>query len=163
MFSALTRRVNFARASALVQTKRDFCVKALYVGNIPWTAQEDDLSKLFSNFGKIDNIHMPRLDDGRLKGFAFVRYIIGERPVDAEEGSIIIPTTEEIQQCDAIIKDAIEKTDGIEFLGRSLRVNIANQNEARSPDNRRPNNGGRFFDRDNSNRRGFSGNSRNDF
>ena len=45
----------------------------LYVGNLPYSTSEDQLTELFSRAGKVDNIRVMRdMATGRARGFAFV-------------------------------------------------------------------------------------------
>jgi cold-inducible RNA-binding protein len=45
----------------------------LYVGNLPYSATEDQLTELFSRAGKVDNVRVMRdMATGRARGFAFV-------------------------------------------------------------------------------------------
>lgn len=45
----------------------------LYVGNLPYSATEDQLKDLFSEAGNVDNVRVMRdMATGRARGFAFV-------------------------------------------------------------------------------------------
>ena len=45
----------------------------LYVGNLPYSATEDQLTELFGRVGKVDNVRVMRdMATGRARGFAFV-------------------------------------------------------------------------------------------
>jgi len=45
----------------------------LYVGNLPYSATEDQLTEMFSRVGKVDNVRVMRdMATGRARGFAFV-------------------------------------------------------------------------------------------
>jgi RNA recognition motif-containing protein len=47
--------------------------RRLYVGNLPYTATEDQLTELFGRAGKVDNVRVMRdMATGRARGFAFV-------------------------------------------------------------------------------------------
>ena len=47
--------------------------RRLYVGNLPYSTNEDQLSELFSQAGKVDNVRVMRdMATGRARGFAFV-------------------------------------------------------------------------------------------
>ena len=47
--------------------------RRLYVGNLPYSATEDQLSELFSRAGKVDSVRVMRdMATGRARGFAFV-------------------------------------------------------------------------------------------
>jgi hypothetical protein len=77
--------------------------KKLYVGNLPFTASEDEIRELFERHGAVDKVSViTDRETGRPRGFAFV---------EMAEGS----------NADA----AIQALDGRDFGGRSLRVNEA--------------------------------------
>ena len=77
--------------------------RKLYVGNLPFTASEQDLQSLFAEAGTVDTINVIRdMATGRARGFAFV-----------EMGS-----DEEAQQ-------AISMLNEKPFGGRNLTVNEA--------------------------------------
>jgi RNA recognition motif-containing protein len=82
-------------------------MKKIYVGNLAWTASEDDLRQLFASYGPVQSVAivMDR-ETGRSRGFGFV----------------------EMEDADA--QNAIARLDGQDLKGRSLRVNEA---LARSP------------------------------
>lgn len=47
--------------------------RRLYVGNLPYSANEDQLTDLFSRAGKVDSVRVMRdMATGRARGFAFV-------------------------------------------------------------------------------------------
>jgi RNA recognition motif-containing protein len=47
--------------------------RRLYVGNLPYSASEDQLTELFGRAGKVDNVRVMRdMATGRARGFAFV-------------------------------------------------------------------------------------------
>jgi RNA recognition motif-containing protein len=47
--------------------------RRLYVGNLPYSATEDQLVELFSRAGKVDSVRVMRdMATGRARGFAFV-------------------------------------------------------------------------------------------
>jgi RNA recognition motif-containing protein len=47
--------------------------RRLYVGNLPYSTAEDQLTELFSRAGKVDNVRVMRdMATGRARGFAFV-------------------------------------------------------------------------------------------
>lgn len=77
-------------------------MKSIYVGNIPFSASEDDLRDLFADHGEVLSVKfiMDR-ETGRFRGFAFVEM---EDP-EAEA--------------------AIEALDGGDMGGRNLKVNEA--------------------------------------
>ena len=85
--------------------------KKLYVGNLPYSATEDDLKDHFSQAGSVDsaNIITDKFS-GRSKGFGFVE----------------MSSDEEAQK-------AIDMLNGKDFDGRNLTVNEARPMEPRAP------------------------------
>lgn len=48
-------------------------MKRIFVGNVPPDATEDDIAALFSEYGTVRKLELPRdIFSGRCKGFAFV-------------------------------------------------------------------------------------------
>jgi RNA recognition motif-containing protein len=88
-------------------------VTQIYVGNIPYSKTEEDLSELFGQFGEVSSVKFINdRETGRFRGFGFV-----EMP-DA-----------------AAAKDAISSLEGNDFDGRTLRVNEARPRQSRPPRN----------------------------
>ena len=77
--------------------------KKLYIGNLPFSATEDELRELFERHGSVDSINviMDR-ETGRPRGFAFV----------------------EMSEASAAT-NAIRALDGTQLGGRALKVNEA--------------------------------------
>ena len=76
---------------------------SIFVGNLPFRAEQEDVVELFAQFGEVVNCALPlERDTGRKRGFAFVEM--------ADEA------TEEA---------AIEGLQGAELMGRPLRINKA--------------------------------------
>ena len=76
---------------------------SIFVGNLPFRAEREDVSQLFAPFGEVLNCSLPlERDTGRKRGFAFIEM--------ADE------TTE---------STAIEGLQGTELMGRPLRINKA--------------------------------------
>ena len=76
---------------------------SIFVGNLPFRAEREDVSQLFSPFGEVLNCSLPlERDTGRKRGFAFVEM--------ADE---------------AIEAAAIDGLQGTELMGRPLRINKA--------------------------------------
>ena len=74
----------------------------LYVGNLPWTASEEEVRELFAAVGEIHSVNLiTERDTGRSRGFAFV----------------------EMSKDDA--EKAISELNGRDFGGRPLRINEA--------------------------------------
>ena len=83
--------------------------KKLFVGSIPFRANEDDLKQLFSEFGEVVSVNIVRhLDSGRSKGFAFVE-------MDSENNA----------------NNAIQALNDSEFGGRAIKVSVARSRESR--------------------------------
>ena len=76
---------------------------SIFVGNLPFRAEQDDVAELFAPFGDVVSCSLPlERDTGRKRGFAFVEMVD-----DAAE-----------------IK-AIDALQGAELMGRPLRINKA--------------------------------------
>jgi len=81
----------------------------MYVGNLPFSASEQDLRSLFGEYGDVTDVHIPTdRESGRPRGFAFVT--MGSK--------------------DAMVS-AIKGLDGQDFQGRALRINEAQPREER--------------------------------
>jgi len=81
---------------------------SMYVGNLPFSADEASLQALFAPFGQVISARvMSDRDTGRSRGFGFV----------------------EMEADDA--RKAISSLDGTEFEGRKLRVNESEKREKR--------------------------------
>jgi RNA recognition motif-containing protein len=77
--------------------------RKLYVGNLPFTTDETQLTELFAQAGTVDTVNVVRdRETGRARGFAFVE----------------MGTDEEAQT-------AINKLNSFELGGRALTVNEA--------------------------------------
>jgi RNA recognition motif-containing protein len=88
--------------------------KKLYIGNLSFNVDSNQLTTLFSDFGTVDsaNVIMDR-DTGRSKGFAFV----------------------EMSESDAA-QTAIDKLNGTEFEGRALNISEAKPQAPRDSNSR---------------------------
>ncbi len=76
---------------------------SIYVGNLSYELNQEDLTEVFSKYGTVQRVHLPtERDTGRLRGFAFV-----EMDTEAEEDQ------------------AIKALDGAEWMERELKVNKA--------------------------------------
>ena len=76
---------------------------SIFVGNLPFRAEREDVLQLFAPFGEVLNCSLPlERDTGRKRGFAFV-----------EMGDESIETA------------AIDGLQGTELMGRPLRINKA--------------------------------------
>ena len=83
--------------------------RRLYVGNLPYSATEDQLTELFSRAGKVDSVRVMRdMATGRARGFAFV-----EMGTDEEAQKAITDFHE--QQMDGralVVNEARPKPEG---------------------------------------------------
>ena len=72
----------------------------IYVGNIPWKVDDDELKELFSQYGEVEIATVIKYKDtNRSKGFGFV------------------------EMDDESAQKAIEALEGFEMDGRPLKVN----------------------------------------
>ncbi len=85
-------------------------MKSIYVGNLPFSAKEDEIRDLFAGYGEVQAVKfvMDR-ETGRFRGFGFV------------------------EMEDAGAAKAIEALDGKDFGGRTLRDNEAKERAPRPP------------------------------
>ena len=82
----------------------------IYVGNIPFSVDENAIRALFETHGTVESIRMINdRDTGRFRGFGFV-----DMPDDQAQA-------------------AIEQLNGHDMDGRQLRVNEARERERRGP------------------------------
>ena len=98
---------------------------SIYVGNLPFSASQEDVSSIFAEYGTVKSVQIPTdRETGRVRGFAFV-----EMETDAEETA------------------AIEALDGAEWMSRELKVNKAKPRTERSSSGGRGQNDDRNFSR----------------
>ncbi len=84
--------------------------KSIYVGNLPWSATEEEIQGIFQPYGNVLSVKLiSDRETGRARGFAFV----------------------EMEDPEATA--AIEALDNSSFGGRTLRVNEARPKEPRAP------------------------------
>lgn len=84
--------------------------KSIYVGNLPWSATEEQVKELFGQYGDVISVKLVSdRDTGRARGFGFV----------------------EMEDADAA--KAIEALDNYTFGSRTLRVNEAKPRAPRPP------------------------------
>ncbi|MEY2858747.1 MAG: hypothetical protein RLZZ74_3060 [Cyanobacteriota bacterium] len=83
---------------------------SIYVGNLSYEVSPEDLSEVFSEYGKVKRVHLPTdRETGRKRGFGFV-----EMETETEEDK------------------AIETLDGAEWMGREIKVNKARPRDDKS-------------------------------
>lgn len=76
--------------------------KSIYVGNLPWSATEEQVQNLFAEYGTVLSVKLVNdRETGRARGFGFV------------------------EMEDPAATNAIEALDNTNFGGRTLRVNEA--------------------------------------
>ena len=46
--------------------------RELYVANVDWSATEDEIKEMFSKYGTVEKVRIPRNLEGKSKGTAFV-------------------------------------------------------------------------------------------
>ena len=84
--------------------------KSIYVGNLPWSATEEQVQSLFADYGPVVSVKLVSdSETGRARGFGFVEM--------EEPGA----------------SAAIEALDNANFGGRTLRVNEAKPRAPRPP------------------------------
>lgn len=82
----------------------------IYVGNLPFSATEEEVAELFAAFGAVEKVKLiTDRETGRPRGFGFVTLADQDR-----------------------VKEAAEALDGQDMGGRALRVNPAEPREPRS-------------------------------
>jgi RNA recognition motif-containing protein len=96
---------------ALLQgTVENLKMKSIYVGNLPFTATEDEVRQLFEPHGEVSSVKLINdRETDRPRGFGFV------------------------EMNDADAEAAISALDGKDFNGRGLRVNEAQPRQPRGP------------------------------
>lgn len=83
--------------------------KKIYVGNLSFNVDSDQLSGVFAEFGNVDTVNViTDRETGRSKGFAFV-----EMSTDSEAAT------------------AIQKLNGMELSGRAMNISEAKPQEPR--------------------------------
>ncbi len=83
---------------------------SIYIGNLSYEINQNDLSEVFAEYGTVKRVHIPTdRETGRVRGFAFV-----EMEEESDEDK------------------AIEALDGAEWMERSLKVNKARPRENRN-------------------------------
>jgi RNA recognition motif-containing protein len=85
-------------------------MKTIYVGNLPFSATEDQVRELFEQYGKVQSVKLVSdRDTGRPRGFGFVE-------MDGSEADT-----------------AIAALNGQQFGGRGLRINEARERSGGPP------------------------------
>ena len=77
----------------------------LYLGNLPFAAEDQDIRDAFKDYGTIEDLFIPLdRETNRPRGFAFITLADDE-----------------------LARKAIEEMDGADLMGRNLRVNEAEE------------------------------------
>jgi len=76
----------------------------LFVGNLSWETGWQDLKDHFREYGEVERADVAMGRDRRSKGFGFIRFATKEEAADA-----------------------IEKLNGVEFMGREIEVRLDNK------------------------------------
>ncbi|MDJ0737457.1 MAG: RNA-binding protein [Nostocaceae cyanobacterium] len=83
---------------------------SIYVGNLSYQVTEEELKKVFEEYGQVNRTQVPvDRQTGRSRGFGFV-----EMETETEEAN------------------AIEQLDGAEWMGRDIKVNKARPRQEKS-------------------------------
>ena len=89
--------------------------KKLYVGNLPYSANQESLEELFGRFGEVGSVNIIKdRDSGQSKGFAFVEMV---RDGEADK--------------------AIHELDGTIMSDREIKINVAKPMKPRGGNSRR--------------------------
>jgi RNA recognition motif-containing protein len=87
---------------------------SIYVGNLPFSATEDAIRKLFSAYGTVDKVNLIKdRETGQLRGFGFVEMASGGQ-------------------------EAIAALNQRELDGRALKVSLARPRESQERSSQRP-------------------------
>ena len=86
----------------------------IFIGNLSWDTEEEDLKDLFNTYGEVIKCTIPlERDSGRKRGFGFVE-------MNSESSE----------------KTAIDDLQDVEWMGREIRVNKAEQKNRSRRNNR---------------------------
>jgi len=95
---------------------------SIFVGNLPFRAEREDVTQLFAPFGEVLNCSLPlERDTGRKRGFAFIE--MADESIEAT---------------------AIDGLQGTELMGRPLRINKAEPRGSGGGGSRRGGRGGGY-------------------
>ncbi|VFQ97772.1 unnamed protein product [Cuscuta campestris] len=90
--------------------------KTVFIGNLAWSIGEDDIKTFFKGIGVVKEVRLSKLPNGKLKGFGHVDFTTSEAAVKALELA------------------------GKDLGGRSLRIDLAVEKTASTPDSGKQNN-----------------------
>lgn len=78
--------------------------RSLYVGNLPYSAEEAEIRELFAPYGQVERVSLASDADGRQRGYAFVEF-------------------QSLEAAEAAVQSSMEEPFAL--LNRNLRVNFA--------------------------------------
>ncbi|VFQ82346.1 unnamed protein product [Cuscuta campestris] len=90
--------------------------KTIFIGNLSWSIGEDDIKTFFKDIGEVKEVRLSKLPNGKLKGFGHVDFTTSEAAVKALELA------------------------GKDLGGRSLKIDLALEKTASTPDSGKQNN-----------------------
>ncbi len=83
---------------------------SIYVGNLDYSIDQEDLNEVFNEYGNVTRVHIPKdYDTGRKRGFAFVEM---ESNINEDKAIAIL--------------------DRAEWMGRKIKVNKARPRRSQS-------------------------------
>jgi cold-inducible RNA-binding protein len=104
-----TRRTGTVEEAAVGPSRYLTMNTKMYVGNLSWSATENDVRELFTQYGEVTEISLPTdRETGRPRGFAFVS--MGSKEA---------------------MESATRALNGMDWMGRALTVNEARPREER--------------------------------
>ena len=115
----------------------DNAQQTIFIGNLPFNTDQNQLQDVFGKFGIISNIHIPtNRETGRPRGFAFIQF-----------------------ETESAAEEALTMNDA-EFNGRNIKVNIALGKKETPRPRTGGNGGGRFGNNDRRGGSSFGGRDR---
>ncbi|KKA29389.1 hypothetical protein TD95_003848 [Thielaviopsis punctulata] len=80
---------------SLTKSERE-ATKKVYIGNLPFAANEDDVYTLFEKCGEIDWVKVATFEDsGKCKGYGWVKFKEAEAAASAVKGWVLLPQFED--------------------------------------------------------------------
>lgn len=117
--------MSFDNAGAPSMGNQEQNPRKLFVGNLPYSVTEQQLTEMFAQYGELVEVKLViNKFDGRSRGIGFVEFATEEEATAA-----------------------IEATNGMEIEGRALVVNVARPQQPRENRPRRDFGGGGYNDR----------------
>lgn len=88
------------RSGAMAEGREIFC------RNLDFKLKDEDITQAFSKFGTVENVNIPRLADGRSKGFCFVTFS------NKEEATAALAMNDEMLKSRRLVVEPSTKTGG---------------------------------------------------